>query len=149
VTRVTGATDAPRDGREVRRRERETAVDDTVKRILYVQTSGMEAPERSATVFFLATAAAAIDIEVGIYFTQHGPTLLQRGAPEALHIKHGGAPLSHFMDQARDLGVRFYVCQPSLDLNELKLADLIEGVEMIGGAAFNNMALEADRVICF
>ena len=96
-----------------------------------------------------AAAAAAIDIEVGIYFTQLGPTLLQRGVPEALQVKKGGATLGHFMDQARDLGVRFYVCQPSLDLNTLKMEDLIEGVEMIGGAAFNNMALEADRVICF
>jgi len=122
---------------------------DAPKRILYVQTSGTEAPERSATVFFLATSAAAMDIEAGIYFTQFGPTLLQRGVPETLHVKKGGAPLSHFMDQAREVGVRFYVCQPSLDLTGLKLQDLIDGVEMIGGAAFNDMALDADRVICF
>ena len=119
------------------------------KRILYVQTSGTESPERSGTVFFLAASAAAMDIEVGIYFTQFGPTLLQRGIPETLRIKKDGATLSHFMDQARDLGVRFYVCQPSLDLNGLEMQDLIDGVEMIGGAAFNNMALEYDRVICF
>ena len=125
------------------------AQDDDVKRILYVQTSGTEAPERSATVFFLAASAAAMDVEVGIYFTQTGPTLLQRGVPETLKIKQGGVALSHFMDQARELGVRLYVCQPSLDLNDLKMADLIDGIEMIGGAAFNNMALEADRVICF
>ena len=124
-------------------------MDEDVKRIVYVQTSGTEAPERSATVFFLAAAGAAMDIEVGIYFTQTGPTLLQRGVPETLQVKKGGATLGHFMEQARDLGVRFYVCQPSLDLTNLKLQDLIEGVEMIGGAAFNSMALEADRVICF
>jgi len=122
---------------------------DGLKRILYVQTTGTEQPERSATVFFLAASAAAMDIEVGIYFTQFGPTLLQRGVPETLPVKRGGAPLSHFMDQARDLGVRFYVCQPRLDLTNLKLADLIDGVEMIGGAAFNSLALEVDRVICF
>ncbi|PYM09220.1 MAG: sulfur reduction protein DsrE [Candidatus Rokuibacteriota bacterium] len=124
-------------------------MDRDARRILYVQTTGTESPERSATVFFLAASAAALDIEVGIYFTQFGPTLLQRGVPEALQVKRGGATLGHFMDQARDLGVRFYVCQPSLDLNNLKMGDLIEGVEMIGGAAFNNLALEADRVICF
>jgi predicted peroxiredoxin len=124
-------------------------VDGDVKRILYVQTTGTEQPERSATVFFLSASAAAMDIEVGIYFTQLGPTLLQRGVPETLQVKKGGATLGHFMEQARDLGVRFYVCQPSLDLSNLKLPDLIDGVEMIGGAAFNSMALEADRVICF
>ena len=51
--------------------------------------------------------------------------------------------------QATDLGVRLLVCQPSLDLNDLCLDDLIDGVEMIGGAAFNNLAASADAVISF
>jgi predicted peroxiredoxin len=124
-------------------------MDEDVKRIVYVQTTGTEQPERSATVFFLAASGAAMDIEVAIFFTQLGPTLLQRGVPETLRVRKGGVTLGHFMEQARDVGVKFYVCQPSLDLTELKIADLIEGVELIGGAAFNNMALEADQVICF
>jgi predicted peroxiredoxin len=124
---------------------------DDTKRILYVQTSGTESPERSATVFFLAASAAAMDVQVGIYFTQFGPTLLKKGVAEQLRIKKGsvGATLRHFLDQAVELGVKLYVCQPSLDLNDLAQQDLIEGVEMIGGAAFNDMALESDRVICF
>jgi len=48
-----------------------------------------------------------------------------------------------------DLGVEFYVCQPSLDLHGLTQDDLIDDVKMIGGAAFNDMALDADQVICF
>ena len=124
-------------------------MDEDVKRILYVQTTGTEQPERSATVFFLAASGAAMDMEVGIFFTQLGPTLLQRGVPETLRVRKGGVTLGHFIEQARDIGVKFYVCQPSLELTELKMEDLIEGVEMIGGAAFNNMALEADQVIRF
>jgi len=124
-------------------------MDEDVKRILYVQTTGTEQPERSATVFFLAASGAAMDMEVGIFFTQLGPTLLQRGVPETLRVRKGGVTLGHFIEQARDIGVKFYVCQPSLELTDLKMEDLIEGVEMIGGAAFNNMALEADQVICF
>jgi len=124
-------------------------MDEDVKRILYVQTTGTEQPERSATVFFLAASGAAMDMEVGIFFTQYGPTLLQRGVPETLRVRKGGVTLGHFIEQARDIGVKFYVCQPSLELTDLKMEDLIEGVEMIGGAAFNNMALEADQVICF
>jgi hypothetical protein len=41
------------------------------------------------------------------------------------------------------------VCQPSLDLNDLVLEDLIDDVEMIGGAAFNDLALNADAVVSF
>jgi predicted peroxiredoxin len=89
-----------------------------------------------------------MDMEVSIYFTMHGPTLLQKTAQD-LTVKQGGAPLSTFVKQAQDLGVQFLVCQPSLDLNDLKIADLIDGVRMIGGAAFNEMAAEADAVISF
>jgi uncharacterized protein len=117
--------------------------------MLYVQTTGVEAPERSAMVFVLAASAAAMDVEVGIYFTQLGPTLLRRGVPETLRIKRGGGMLGPLVDQARDLGVRFYVCQPGLDLTDLATQDLIDGVDLIGGAAFNDMALEADGVVCF
>ena len=120
--------------------------------ILYVHTGGVNNPERSATPIYLATTAAAMDVEVGIYFTVNGPTLLKRGAAENLIVPKfdgTGAPLIRFIDQARDMGVKFYVCQPSLDLHGLTREDLIDGVEMIGGAAFNDMALEADRVICF
>jgi len=125
---------------------------DGPRRILYVQTHGVDMPERSATPFYLAAAAAATDVEVGIYFTMNGPTLLRRGVPEELIVPKkggGGAPLRHFIDQALELGVKLYVCQPSLDLHGLRMEDLIEGVEMIGGAAFNAMALEADAVVAF
>ncbi|MBO9351473.1 MAG: DsrE family protein [Thermomicrobium sp.] len=47
------------------------------------------------------------------------------------------------------MGVKLYVCQASLDLHGLTMDDLIEGVQMIGGAAFNLMALEADAVVAF
>jgi predicted peroxiredoxin len=121
-------------------------------RLLYVHTGGVNNPERSATPIYLATTAAAMDIDVGIYFTVNGPTLLRKGVAESLIVpKYDGTgqPLRHFIDQALELGVKFYVCQPSLDLHGLTHDDLIDGVEMIGGAAFNDMALEADRVICF
>jgi hypothetical protein len=120
--------------------------------LLYVHTGGVNNPERSATPIYLATTAAAMDVEVGIYFTVNGPTLLKKGVAESLIVPKfdgTGAPLRRFIDQARDMGVKFYVCQPSLDLHGLTVDDLIEGVQMIGGAAFNDMALEADQVICF
>ncbi len=121
------------------------------KSIMYVQTHGVDEPSKSATPFFLAAAAAAMDIEAAIYFTMDGATLLKKGVAEGLMIKRGqgGQSLRFFMDQALELGVRFYVCQPSLDLHDLTMEDLTEGVEMIGGAAFNSMALDADVVITF
>jgi predicted peroxiredoxin len=119
---------------------------------LPIRPSSVDTPERSATPFFFAAAAAPMEIEAAIYFTMNGPTLLKKGVPQTLVVPKaggGGAKLRHFIDQALDLGVKLYVCQPSLDLHGLTMDDLIEGVQMIGGAAFNLMALEADAVVAF
>ena len=122
------------------------------KKVLYVQTHGVDMPERSATPFYLAASAAAMDLEVGIYFTMNGPQLLEQGVPEKLVVPKkggGGKPLRYFIDQAQELGVKLYVCMPSLELHGLKHENLIDGVKMIGGAAFNELAIEADAVIAF
>lgn len=118
--------------------------------VLYVQTHGVNDPGRCATPFFLAASAAAMEVEVGIYFTMYGPQLLQRDVVDKMGPKGDrGQPLSYFIRQATDLGVRLWVCQPSLDLNDLTIEDLIPGVEMIGGAAFNDLAMTASAVISF
>jgi len=125
-------------------------VDGDEESVLYVMTHGTESPERCATPFFLAASAAAMDVEAGIYFTMNGPQLLKKGVSEEIGPKGGhGQKLRYFIDQALDCGVTFYVCQPSLDLNDLAQEDLIDGVKMIGGAAFNDMAMEAAAVISF
>lgn len=118
--------------------------------VLYVMTHGTESPERCATPFFLAASAAAMDVQTGIYFTMNGPQLLKKGTAERIGPKgEDGQKLSFFIDQALDCGVQLYVCQPSLDLNDLVADDLIDGVRMIGGAAFNDMAMEASAVVTF
>ena len=125
--------------------------DDEERRVVYVQSSGVDTAQRAATPFFLAATAAAMDWDVAIYFTINGPTLLRKGVAETLYVKKGGtgAPLSHFICQAQELGVKLLVCQPSLDLNDMTFEDLIDGVKMIGGAAFNHMAAKASAVVCF
>ena len=123
---------------------------DLDSKILYVHTHGVQDPGRCATPFFLAAAAAAMDSEVMIYFTMYGPTLLRKDVVDKIGPKGDrGQPLRYFIDQATGLGVRLLVCQPSLDLNDLALEDLIDGVTMIGGAAFNDLAINADAVISF
>ncbi|MFZ2058918.1 MAG: DsrE/DsrF/DrsH-like family protein [Acidimicrobiales bacterium] len=124
--------------------------DSSETKILYVQTHGIDDPGRSATPFFLAAAAAAMEFEVVIYFTMYGPTLLRKDVVDKIGPKGDqGQPLRYFVEQATGLGVRLLVCQPSLDLNDLSLDDLIDGVEMIGGATFNELAVSADAVISF
>lgn len=124
--------------------------DDGEGKVLYVQTHGVNDPGRSATPFFLAASAAAMEVEVGIYFTMYGPQLLQKSVVDKIGPKGDrGQPLSYFIKQATDLGVKLWVCQPSLDLNDLTLDELVDGVVMIGGASFNDLAMNADAVVSF
>jgi predicted peroxiredoxin len=91
-----------------------------------------------------------MECEVMIYFTMYGPTLLRKDMVDKIGPKgERGQPLRYFIEQATSLGVRLLVCQPSLDLNDLRIDELIAGVEMIGGAAFNDLAISADAVISF
>ncbi len=124
--------------------------DEADGKVLYVQTHGVDDPGRCATPFFLAAAAAAMESEVFIYFTMYGPQLLQKDVVDKIGPKGDrGQPLRYFIDQALGVGVKLLVCQPSLDLNDLALDDLIPEVKMIGGAAFNDLAMRADAVISF
>jgi predicted peroxiredoxin len=40
----------------------------SVKKILYVQTSGTDPPERAYAQFFLATTAAMMNVDATVYF---------------------------------------------------------------------------------
>jgi predicted peroxiredoxin len=121
------------------------------KRCVYIHTSGVDTPDRTATPFYLATAAAVTDYDTTLVFTTKSTSLLRKGVAENLRLKGGkGATLKTFMDQAREAGVKFLVCAPSLDLNDMTRDDLIDDVdEIIGGAALNDLVLEADLVLTF
>jgi predicted peroxiredoxin len=125
--------------------------DPDTKKILYFQTHGEKILSGLRPVL-PATAGAAMDNEVCIYFTMNGPQCLEKGNGDKIVIPRkggNGKELKYFIDQAVEMGVRLFVCQPSLDLHGYTMDDMIEGVEMIGGAAFNDMAVRADAVIAF
>lgn len=121
------------------------------KKMVFIHTSGPDTPERMATPFYLATAAALMDCEATMVFTIRGTALLKKGVSELVSVKEGaGATLRTFLEQAVDAGVKLLVCAPSLDLNDMKPEDLIDEVDgIIGGTALNDLVLEADGVLTF
>ncbi len=130
-------------------RERKS-VSDQPQRILYIHTSGPNTPDRVASPFFLATAGALLEHEVTMLFTMRGTELMKKGVAETLRVKEGGEPLRYFIDQALDAGVRFLVCAPSLDLNNMTRGDLIDEVaDVVGGTFVNEAALASDLVMSF
>jgi len=118
------------------------------KKILYVQTSGVETPERTYAPFVLATTAAAMGIDATIYFVIKGVTVVKKG--EAEKIKLGEFPtLKQIMDQAVNAGAKLEVCEQSCMLLGLSRGEFIDAAKIVGAATLNDRLLDADAVICF
>jgi peroxiredoxin family protein len=49
-----------------------------------------------------------------------------------------------FIEMSRDLGVRFFACSTTMGVMGVEEADLIEGCEIAGAAAFLDFAADAD-----
>jgi len=117
-------------------------------KILYVQTSGIDTPERLYAPFILASTAVSMDIEATVYFLIKGITVVKKG--EAEKIKMGSFPsLKEVMDQALHVGVKLMVCEQSCQLLGLDCGDFENGANMVGAATLNDLLLEADAVLSF
>lgn len=118
------------------------------KKILYVQTSGVDTPERAYAPFILATTAATMNVDATVYFVIKGITLVKKG--EAEKIKIGSfPPLKEVMDQAVKAGVKIVVCEQSCGLMGIPRGDFTKEAQIVGAATLNDLALNADAVLCF
>ncbi|MCC7455736.1 MAG: DsrE family protein [Nitrospira sp.] len=101
-------------------------------------------PVRLATPFFQASAAAAMDAEVEVYFTARSVLLLRPGVAEALYASADRRKSIHgYMQEAASFGARFYACTDALVAQGLRLDELIPEVAGAGGAVrFMDRALD-------
>lgn len=120
------------------------------KKILYVQTSGTDTPERLYSPLILAQTARAMGQEATVYFLGLGLKNLVKG--EAEKVKIGEFPtLKEVLKQTADQGVELMACQQSMQLfgGEIKSEDLIEEAKVAGAATLNDLALDADAILTF
>ena len=118
-------------------------------KVLIVMTSGPDTPRRCATPFFFASLGAAMDYDVTMFFTIDGTLLLKKGVAETVCPKEGGKPVSEFLNDAMENGVKFLACTASTELHDLQPSDLIDGVKMVGGASMWQLAEDCKTVLTF
>lgn len=109
-------------------------------------------PELCATPFYFAAAAAAMDVEVEMYFTARSVELLRQGVAEKLEAATGsGKSVADFRREALAFGVRLYACPTALtshDVPENALIPTLAG--QAGAAAFLGRSLDpAWRTLSF
>jgi len=114
------------------------------------------------TALTLASSAAAMDVEVHLFFTFWGVNTLKKGGMENAKlpdfmkvgtstmkklIKEVGIPtLSELLQMCKKSGnVKVYACSTPMELMKVKKEDLIPEVDdIVGATAFIDIALDAD-----
>ena len=114
-------------------------------------------------VFNIATAAAATDQKVAIFFTFEGLNLIHKEAHQQLpmpegkeHFAEGFAkanapsiPELELIKMAKEMGVTFIGCQMTMDVMGLEKETFIDGVEVGGAVTFLEFAKDADVTLTF
>ncbi len=112
-------------------------------------------------VFNIATAAAATDHEVQIFFTFEGLNLIHKQANQQLempagkeHFAEGFAKsnvpsIPELIEMAQDLGVKFIGCQMTMDVMGLEKEAFVDGIEVGGAVTFLDFAQDADVTLTF
>lgn len=118
------------------------------RRIIYIQTSGVDTPERIYASFILARTAVTMGIDATIYFMMKGCTIIKRGEAEKIRLR-GMPSLKEVMNKAVKSGVKLRICEQSCVLLGLKREDFIEPAKIVGAATLNDQILDADAVLCF
>ncbi|NUK28580.1 DsrE/DsrF/DrsH-like family protein [Parageobacillus sp. VR-IP] len=112
-------------------------------------------------VFNIATAAAASEAEVGIFFTFEGLNLIHKEAHKNLPLPEGKEHLQEgfqkanvpsieeLVKMAQELGVKLVACQMTMDVMGLDKDQFVDGIEVAGAATFLNFAKDADITLTF
>ncbi|ATP40467.1 sulfur reduction protein DsrE [Solibacillus sp. R5-41] len=112
-------------------------------------------------VFNIATAAAATEKEVQIFFTFEGLNLIHKQAMHVLkmpagkeHFAQGFADanvpsISQLVEMAQQLGVKFIACQMTMDVMGLTKTDFVEDIEVGGAVTFLEFAKDAAPALTF
>ncbi|KQM12790.1 pyridine nucleotide-disulfide oxidoreductase [Methanomassiliicoccales archaeon RumEn M1] len=129
---------------------------DETKKLAIVVSEGTF--DKGMMAMIIGNTAAAMGMEVNIFFTFFGLNLLKKGARPKLPgvyrlftgmfvrkmAKGGVENFSQQLETAKELGVRLYACSTSMSLMGIGREDMTEGVEVLGASGFLNIAADTD-----
>ncbi|UVE17202.1 DsrE family protein [Pseudomonas sp. LS44] len=115
-------------------------------RVLILVTSGPSTPARCAAPFHTATLLACMDAQVTLFLSGEGAQLARQTVADTLYAAPGGEPLRHFIQQAKEAGVRLLMCRaPGVEIDPQTLIPELD--DITSGGELAQMILEFDRVL--
>lgn len=118
------------------------------EKILYVQTSGVDRPERLYTPFRLALTAVSTDVEDYIFFVGEGIGVVKKGEAEKIQVGDL-PPLKEVMVEAVDAGVKLLFSEESCNLHGLQRKDMYNRALPVGLITLNDLLLTTDAALSF
>ncbi len=129
---------------------------DETKKLAIVVSEGTF--DKGMMAMIIGNTAAAMGMEVSIFFTFFGLNLLKKGARPKLPgmyrlftgmfvkkmAKGGVENFPQQLETAKDLGVRLFACSTSMSLMGIEKEDMTDGVEVLGASGFLNIAADTD-----
>ena len=108
-------------------------------------------PEKLATPFFHAAAAAAMDVPVEIYFTAASVHLLVPGVAAGLRASpRVDKTIADNLREAVGLGAQLFACSDALHAQGVQAAQLMAGVQRGGAVQFMARSIDRDwRTLVF
>jgi peroxiredoxin family protein len=114
--------------------------------------------DKALTAFNIAVGAVEMGMTVYMFFTSRGVNVLKKsykprrsrwgeapiGWKETYIKKRGGPVLAHLMYQAKDMGVKFYVCYTSMISMGLTEEELLSDIQVIRMYEFLGLTIDTD-----
>ncbi len=110
---------------------------------------GSDEPEKAFPPFMLGSGALATDMELTLFFTMRGLSIVRKGGAEKIVLPGAPKTLPQFLKVVQEGGAKMIACSAAFRIVGIKEEDLIEGVECGGVATFVIAAQEADVVLTF
>lgn len=104
------------------------------KLVMMLLTPDPDKPHTCGSPFFQAACAAAMDVEVEVYFASRAARLLVRGVADRIYPSDNvSKTVYEFMQDAAGNGAKFYVCGGAVDALGTAVNELIPECAGIAG----------------
>lgn len=114
-----------------------------VDNIVFLYSWGPEEEGRLSSLLYLTETAAAIDVNVTVFFFTDAAILAKKGT----FAKMSEEIERRFKKNLTDARVKFYVCEEAARKRSVTQESLEDGIVMAGYTTFLDMAVSAKTVI--
>jgi predicted peroxiredoxin len=110
---------------------------------------GSDDPPKAFAPFMIGAGAAAMDMQVNMFFSMSGLNIIKKGGAEKIVLEGAAKTLPEFINIILESGGKLIACSAALPIANCTEKDLIEGIEGGGVATFVDGCQEADVVLTF